>query len=51
VTQVVPLKAFYSAEAYHQNYARFHPDDPYIATNDAPMIEHLREEFPELYKK
>jgi peptide-methionine (S)-S-oxide reductase len=51
VTQVVPLKAFYSAETYHQNYARFHPDDPYIALNDAPKVEHLREEFPDLYKK
>jgi len=51
VTQVVPLKAFYDAEAYHQDYARFHPDDPYIARNDAPKVEHLREQFPDLYKK
>jgi peptide-methionine (S)-S-oxide reductase len=48
---VVPLKAFYDAEAYHQDYARFHPDDPYIARNDAPKVEHLREQFPDLYKK
>lgn len=50
VTQVVPLKAFYPAEAYHQNYAALHPDQPYILFNDAPKVEHLREEFPELYK-
>lgn len=49
VTQVVPLKAFYPAEAYHQNYAANHPYDPYIAFNDAPKVEHLRQEFPELY--
>ncbi len=51
VTQVVPLKAFYAAEAYHQNYATLHPDDPYIAVNDAPKVEHLRQQFPDLYKK
>jgi peptide-methionine (S)-S-oxide reductase len=49
VTQVVPLKAFYPAEAYHQNYATLHPDNPYIAFNDAPKVEHLRQEFPGLY--
>jgi len=51
VTQVVPLKAFYEAEAYHQNYATLHPDNPYIAINDAPKVDHLREQFPNLYKK
>jgi peptide-methionine (S)-S-oxide reductase len=51
VTQVVPLKAFYVAEGYHQNYATLHPDNPYIAVNDAPKIEHLRQQLPDLYKK
>lgn len=51
VTQVVPLKAFYDAEMYHQNYATFHPDDPYIAINDAPKLEQLRQQLPALYKK
>ena len=49
VTQVVPLKAFYAAEAYHQDYAARHPDNPYIVYNDAPKVAHLRQEFPELY--
>jgi peptide-methionine (S)-S-oxide reductase len=49
VTQVVPLKGFYPAEAYHQNYAERHPDDPYIVYNDAPKIDHLRRQFPDLY--
>ncbi|HLV88488.1 MAG TPA: peptide-methionine (S)-S-oxide reductase MsrA [Candidatus Sulfotelmatobacter sp.] len=49
VTQVVPLQAFYPAEAYHQNYAALHPNQPYILFNDAPKVEHLRKEFPELY--
>ena len=51
VTQVVPLNAFYKAEAYHQNYATLHPDNPYIAYNDLPKVEHLREQFSALYKK
>lgn len=50
VTQVVPLKAFYDAESYHQNYATMHPEDPYIAFNDLPKIQHLKQQFPELYK-
>jgi peptide-methionine (S)-S-oxide reductase len=49
-TQVVPLKAFYPAEGYHQNYATLHPNDPYIVYNDAPKVANLRREFPELYK-
>lgn len=50
VTQVVPLKAFYMAEAYHQNFARQHPDLPYIVINDAPKVRHLKELFPADYK-
>jgi peptide-methionine (S)-S-oxide reductase len=51
VTQVVPLKGFYPAEAYHQDYATLHPDNPYIAMNDAPKVERLRAEFPAIYKE
>ncbi len=49
VTQVVPLQGFYPAEAYHQNYASLHPNQPYIMFNDAPKVEHLKREFPDLY--
>ena len=49
VTQVVPLKAFYPAEAYHQNYAALHPNNPYIVYNDAPKVAHLQQQFPDLY--
>jgi peptide-methionine (S)-S-oxide reductase len=49
VTQLVALKAFYPAEAYHQDYAALHPDSPYIVYNDAPKVAHLREQFPALY--
>ena len=50
VTEVAPLKAFYPAEAYHQNYATNHPNNPYIVINDAPKVEHLRQMFPALYR-
>ena len=51
VTQVVPLQTFYDAEMYHQNYATFHREDPYIDVNDAPKLEHLRQLLPNLYKR
>lgn len=50
VTQVTPLQAFYPAEAYHQNYATRHPDNPYIVYNDAPKVAHLHQLFPSLYR-
>jgi peptide-methionine (S)-S-oxide reductase len=50
VTQVVPLKQFYPAEAYHQNYLALHPDNPYIVYNDLPKIDMLKKEFPQVYK-
>lgn len=50
VTQVVPLKHFYPAEEYHQNYLARHPDQPYIVYNDLPKLKRLAERFPELYR-
>jgi peptide-methionine (S)-S-oxide reductase len=50
VTQVVPLKGFYNAESYHQDYALHNPDNPYIQVCDRPKIEALKEQFPELFK-
>ncbi|MBF0561253.1 MAG: peptide-methionine (S)-S-oxide reductase MsrA [Alphaproteobacteria bacterium] len=50
-TELAPLNAFYEAEAYHQNYARLHPDNPYIALNDLPKVSALEKEFPHLYKQ
>ena len=51
VTKVVPLKAFYAAEAYHQDYAAQHPNEPYIRFNDAPKVVRLKEKMPELYRE
>jgi peptide-methionine (S)-S-oxide reductase len=51
VTEVVPLRAFYRAEEYHQNYMARHPASLYIVINDAPKVERLRREFPALYQE
>jgi peptide-methionine (S)-S-oxide reductase len=49
VTQVAPLHGFYVAEAYHQDYATIHPDDPYIRYNDLPKIAQLKRQYPQLW--
>jgi peptide-methionine (S)-S-oxide reductase len=49
VTQVAPLGGFTVAEAYHQDYATLHPDQPYIRYNDAPKITALKQQFPQLW--
>ena len=50
VTRVEPLKGFYPAEDYHQDYATKHPHQPYIVINDLPKIEALKKTYPDLYR-
>jgi peptide-methionine (S)-S-oxide reductase len=49
VTQVTPLKGFYRAEDYHQDYAYNNPLNPYIMVCDRPKISALRQQFPDLF--
>lgn len=49
VTLVSPLKGFYRAEDYHQDYAYHNPDNPYIQVCDIPKIKALKEQYPELF--
>jgi peptide-methionine (S)-S-oxide reductase len=51
VTVVEPLKGFYDAESYHQDYALNHPENPYILVCDKPKIGALKRKFPELYRE
>ena len=51
VTQVVPLKAFYAAEAHHQHYMENNPFQPYIMYNDAPKVSALKKYYPDLCKR
>ncbi len=48
-TRVEPLKGFYPAEGYHQDYLVHHPNAPYIEYNDLPKVENLERVFPALY--
>jgi peptide-methionine (S)-S-oxide reductase len=50
VTQVVPLKAFYDGEDYHQDYAEKNPNNPYIQVCDVPKTAALKQQFPELFQ-
>jgi hypothetical protein len=49
VTEVTPLNAFYRAEDYHQDYAYYNPNNPYIEVCDRPKIAALKQQFPELF--
>ena len=49
VTQVSPLRGFFTAEAYHQDYMTLHPDQAYIRYNDLPKVEQLKRQFPQLW--
>jgi peptide-methionine (S)-S-oxide reductase len=49
VTRVDPLRGFYPAEGYHQDYLVHNPTQPYIAVNDIPKVENFKRLFPELY--
>jgi peptide-methionine (S)-S-oxide reductase len=51
VTQVAPLRAFYPAEDYHQDYLAHNPTQPYIVINDMPKLEALKQQLPELWKR
>jgi peptide-methionine (S)-S-oxide reductase len=50
VTQLAPLKGFYEAEAYHQDYLIKSPDSLYIIYNDLPKIRNLQQLFPTEYQ-
>lgn len=49
VTKVEPLKTFFVAETYHQDYLVRNPTQPYIVMHDMPKLEDLKKKFPELY--
>src|SRR3954469_13498785 len=45
VTAVEPLKEFYPAEGYHQDYVRHHPENPYVTRWAVPKQHKVDEMF------
>jgi peptide-methionine (S)-S-oxide reductase len=50
VTQVAPFTAFYPAEAYHQEYIKNHPDNPYVEHVSIPDWLEFKRTFPGPFK-
>lgn len=51
VTTTETLQGFFPAEAYHQDFLIRNPTQPYIAINDIPKVEALKQVFPDRYRE
>jgi len=49
-TRVDPLKGFFRAEDYHQDFLLRNPTNAYIAFNDLPKIRNFQQTLPALYQ-
>src|ERR1700742_3369361 len=49
-TKVEPLKGFFPAEDYHQDYLVHNPTQPYIVYNDLPKIEAFKKVWPQYFR-
>ena len=50
-TEVVPFRAFYAAEEYHQDYEKRNPNQPYIRGVSVPRLKKFQSKHPDLLKK
>jgi len=50
-TKIEPLKGFYPAEDYHQDYWVRNPNSAYIRINDLPKIAALKRVWPDFYRE
>ncbi|NER16026.1 peptide-methionine (S)-S-oxide reductase MsrA [Spongiivirga citrea] len=50
-TQVLELEKFYNAEAYHQDFERLNPNNPYVRNVSIPRLKRFQKLYPELLKK
>ena len=51
VTRTESNSGFFPAEDYHQDYLNSNPTAPYIAANDMPKLDALKQTFPERYRE
>lgn len=51
VTEVTPLEKFYTAEKYHQDYARGNRSNPYIIHVSDPKVLKLKKMYPGCVRK
>ncbi len=51
VTEIKPMKKFYYAEEYHQNYERLNPNNPYVRQVSIPRLRRFQKTYPELLKE
>ncbi|MBL4905483.1 MAG: peptide-methionine (S)-S-oxide reductase MsrA [Flavobacteriaceae bacterium] len=51
VTEVTKLQQFYEAEAYHQNFERLNPSNPYVRAVSVPRLNRFKKKFSSLLKK
>ena len=49
--EVYPFQKFWKAEAYHQNYERLHPNNPYVINVSIPRLKRFKTKFPHLLKE
>jgi peptide-methionine (S)-S-oxide reductase len=50
VTKVEPMKGFYAAEGYHQDYLFHNPGADYIVYNDLPKLAAFKRVWPQYYR-
>jgi len=51
VTAIEPLKNYYQAEDYHQDYFKYNPNQPYCVAVIKPKVEKFKKEFKDKLKQ
>jgi peptide-methionine (S)-S-oxide reductase len=51
VTRIEDATGFFPAEAHHQDFLNSNPSYPYIAINDMPKVDNLKNQYPNLYRQ